>query len=286
MVLAVIHTYHEGATKVKPIPSSSDQGNYVHVNGIRMHYETHGRGIPVILLHGGLENCQMWSPVIPSLSSIYQVIAPDTRGHGRSDNPSEKFSFPLLAEDIALFIQALGLQDAQVVGYSGGGQTALHMAMKYPGLVRGYMIGGIFNSMTDEWRQMMRGPLGFEGPGDVNIERVIFTNAEFISSLEEKHDVFHEPGYWKSLLKQVSQAWWEPPIHTREDFAKITDPILFWCGDRDVFCPPEQSLEMYRMVEKAELAVIPDADHFTMAVHFNIVSMILMDFLKRVIGSY
>ena len=271
---------------MKPSPSSSDQGNYVQVNGTRLYYETHGKGVPVILLHGGLENCQMWEPVIPSLSSRYQVITPDTRGHGRTDNPSGKFSFPLLAEDIAIFIQTLELREALVAGYSGGGQTALHMAMIYPGLVRGYMIGGIFNSMTAEWRQMMQGPLGFEGPGTVNIERVIQTNAEFISSLEEKHDVFHEPGYWKSLLKQASQAWWEPPIHTREDFTKITDPVLFWCGDRDAFCPPEQSLEMYRMVDKAELAVIPNADHFTMARQFDIVSMILMDFLKRVTGAY
>jgi pimeloyl-ACP methyl ester carboxylesterase len=157
------------------------------------------------------------------------------------------------------------------------------MAMTYPSLVRGYMIGGIFNSMTAEWRQMMQGPLGFEGPGIVNIERVILTNAEFVRSLEEKHDVFHEPGYWKSLLTQASQAWWEPPIHTQADFAKITDPVLFWCGDRDVFCPPEQSLEMYRMVNKAELAVIPNADHFTMAGQFDIAIMILLDFMKRVI---
>jgi pimeloyl-ACP methyl ester carboxylesterase len=264
-------------------PSLTDQGIFLQVNGLHMYYETHGGGIPVILLHGGLETCQMWAPVIPSLSKSYQVFTPDSRGHGRTDNPSGKFSFPLLAEDIALFIQALGLQNPLLVGYSGGGQTALHMAMTYPSLVRGYMIGGIFNSMTAEWRQMMQGPLGFEGPGIVNIERVIQTNAEFVRSLEEKHDVFHEPGYWKSLLTQASQAWWEPPIHTQADFAKITDPVLFWCGDRDVFCPPEQSLEMYRMVNKAELAVIPNADHFTMAGQFDIAIMILLDFMKRVI---
>jgi len=269
---------------MKPSQSLSNQGAYLQVNGLRMYYETHGEGVPVILLHGGLETCQMWAPVIPSMSKNYRVFTPDTRGHGRTDNPSGLFSYPLLAEDIALFIGALGLQNLLVVGYSDGGQTALEMAMIYPDLVRGYMIGGIFNSITDEWRQMMQGPLGFEGPGLVNFERVIATNSELIQLLEEKHAVYHEPGYWKSLLTQVSQAWWDPPLHTQADFAKIKEPVLFWCGDRDIFCPPEQSLEMYRMVDKAELAVIPNADHFTMAGQFDIAAMILLNFMQRVIG--
>jgi pimeloyl-ACP methyl ester carboxylesterase len=264
---------------------SNDQGMFVQVNGLRMYYETFGAGTPVILLHGGLTTCQMWSPVIPSFSVNYQVITPDSRAHGRTDNPSGHFSYPLLADDIALFIQALKLRNPLVVGYSDGGETALHMAMAYPGLAEGYMIGGIFNSMTAEWRQMLQGPLGFEGPGIVDIERVMQLNSEFVHTLQEEHDVFHEPGYWKSLLAQVSQAWWDPPVRSQADLAKITEPVLFWCGDRDVFCPPEQSLEMYRMVNKAELAVIPNADHFTMAQQFDIAAMVLLNFAERVIES-
>jgi len=250
-----------------------------------MYYETYGAGTPVILLHGGLETCQMWAPVIPSFSTHYQVITPDSRAHGRTDNPSGQFSFPLLAQDIALFIQALGLQNPLVVGYSNGGQTALHMAMTYPGLVRGYMIGGIYSSMTDEWHQMMQGVLGFKGSGIVDTERVIQQHPEVVRSLQEKHDAFREPGYWKSLLIQASQCWWDPPVHTQADLAKIVDPVLFWCGDRDGLCPPEQSLEMYRMVNQAELAVLPSADHFTMAQQMDIAAMVLLNFADRVVGS-
>lgn len=265
--------------------SSIEQGMYIQANGLRMYYETFGTGTPVILLHGGLETCQMWTPIIPSLSRHYQTITPDSRAHGRTNNPSGNFSYLLMAEDIAQLIQSLKLQQPFVVGYSDGGQTALHMAMTYPGLARGYLIGGVHNSITTEWRQMMQGFLGFEGSGIVNFERVVQTNAEFVRSLEEKHDLFHESGYWKSLLTQVSQVWWEPHIHTQADFVKINDPVLFWCGDRDVFCPPEQSLEMYRMVNKAELAVIPNADHFTMAQQFDLANMILVNFMNRVVGA-
>ncbi len=269
---------------MKPSEPLLDQAKYLQINGLQMYFETYGEGIPLILLHGGLENCQMWAPMIPVLSEKYQLFLPDTRGHGRTVNPSGLFCFPLLAEDIALFIDTLGLHAPLVVGYSDGGQVALHMAMKYTGLARGYLIGGIDNSVTAAWRQMMQGPLGFEGSGKVDFERVMSTNASFISSIEQKHDVFQGPGYWKSLLTQVSQAWWDPPLHSAADFANITDPVLFLCGDRDVFCPPDQSLEMFRLVENAELAVIPNADHFTMAAQWHIVTTILLNFIERVVS--
>lgn len=70
-------------------------------------------------------------------------------------------------------------------------------------------------------------------------------------------------------------------MHTQADFAKNTGPTLFWCGDRDVFCPPEQSLEMYWMVNKTELAIIPNTDHFTMAGQFDIAATILLHFMAR-----
>ncbi len=144
----------------------------MQVNGLNIYYEIHGSGIPVILLHGGLETCQMWSPVTASFSRDYQVITPDSRGHGRTDNPSGNFSYPLMAEDIAQLIKTLRLNKPFVIGYSDGGQTALYMAINYPGLARGYMIGATELSMTDEWRQLMQGLLGFEGPGIVDFEQL------------------------------------------------------------------------------------------------------------------
>lgn len=264
---------------------SPNQGAYVRLNGIQMYYEIHGTGIPIILLHGGLETCQMWSPVTSSFSRDYQVITPDSRGHGRTDNTSDQCSYPLMAADIAQLIQALRLDKPLVAGYSDGGQTALYMAIKYPGLARGYMIGATELSMTDEWRQILQDQLGFEGPGRVDFERITQTNPELIASLQEKHDIFHTPGYWKTLLTQASQCWWAPPKLTPADFAKIVDPTLFWCGDRDPFCPPEQSLEMYRMVKGAELAIIPNADHFSMMHQINIAIEILQNFIERVISE-
>jgi len=260
----------------------NDQGRFIQVNGLRMYYESCGEGIPVILLHGGLETSQMWAPVVPTFSKNYQVITPDSRGHGRTDESADPISYPLMAEDIAELIQVLGLNKPFIAGYSDGGQTALNMAINYPGLARGYMIGATELRMTEEWRQMMQGPLGFDGSGSVDFERIAQLNSEFIQILQIKHDTFHTPGYWKTLLVQASQYWWDPPGQAEANFAKITDPTLFWCGDRDLFCPPEQSMEMYRMVKGAELAVIQNADHFSLAQQFDLVSEVLLNFMKRV----
>lgn len=262
----------------------SDQGTYVDVNGLRLYYESHGEGIPVILLHGGLETCRMWAQVVAALSGYFRVITPDSRGHGRTDASVEPVTYSLMVEDFVQFIQVLGLDKPFVGGYSDGGQIAKHMAINHPGLARGYMIGGIFNSMTAEWRGLMQGMLGFEGPGMVDLERVARQSPEVVRDLQEKHGNGRGPEYWKTLLIQSSERWWSPAELSRVDFARIQEPTLFWCGDRDVFCPPERSLEMYRMVQGAELAVIPNADHMTMAAQFGVAIEILLNFMRRVIG--
>lgn len=264
----------------------NDQGTYVQVNGLRMYYESHGDGIPVILLHGGFETCRIWDQVVSALSRNYRVITPDSRGHGRTEPSAKQISYPLMVDDFVQLIQKLELNKPFVVGYSDGGQIAKHMAINHPGLVRGYMIGGIFNSMTTEWRKLIQGQLGFEGPGIVDIERVIQQSPGVVRDLQEKHGVLHGQDYWKTILIQSSQRWWSPTELTQADFAKITDSTLFWTGDRDVFCPPEQSLEMYRMVNKAELAIIPNADHFTMFYQqIDVAIEVLLNFMKRVVGS-
>lgn len=265
-------------------PSNSNTGSHIQVNGVNLYYESYGEGTPLLLLHGGLETCQMWNPVVQVLSKHYQVITPDSRGHGRTASSKEPATFSLMAEDIVQLIKVLELDQPFVAGYSDGGQIAKFMAINYPGLARGYMIGAIFNTITAEWQGMMQMMLGIEGPGKVDTERVAQQNPMIVQDLQAKHGSNREADYWKTLLIQSSQRWWSPVEMTRTDFAKITEPTLFWCGDRDVFCPPEQALEMYRMVTGAELAIIPNADHFSMIQQINIASMILLNFMDRVIG--
>lgn len=265
--------------------ANAEQGTYVQVNDLNMYYETHGTGISVILIHSGMETSQMWQPFLNFFNDDYMLIMPDIRAHGRTDNPSKKFSYALIAADMAGLIQALGLQKPFVAGYSDGGQTALQMAMAYPGLARGYLTGGIYYRITPEWQAVMQGLFGFDGPGEVDFERVLRTNPELVQTLQERHDIFHSAGYWKTYLMQISSQWMIPLNYSHADFAKIVDPIFFFCGDRDVFCPPEQNLAMYQKVKQAEMAVIPNADHFSIAHQFNLIAVMMQDFMKRITST-
>jgi pimeloyl-ACP methyl ester carboxylesterase len=79
------------------------------VNGARLHYEEAGAGTTVVLIHGGLVSSAMWAPVLPHLGDGLHVITPDSRGHGRSTNPSGELSYAQIADDLAALIEALGL---------------------------------------------------------------------------------------------------------------------------------------------------------------------------------
>ncbi|NSW52600.1 MAG: alpha/beta hydrolase [Anaerolineae bacterium] len=260
-------------------------GNFIEANGLHIYYEEHGAGDPLIMLHGGLETSQMWTSMLPDFATQFRVIIPDSRGHGRTDNPAGVFSYPMMGADIAAFIKALGLSKPFIIGYSDGGQTALEMAMTYPGLVRGYMIGGIYHSITKAWQQFLAFELGMKEPGVIDTEWLLSAKPESVAYWQTLHDSFHEPGYWQQLLRQISHMWLATLHYSQDDLAKIKDPILFFCGDRDDFCPPIQNLEMYQMINHAELAVIPNADHFSIAQEWNIVQTVLNRFMLRVIAA-
>src|SRR5947199_1995690 len=111
-------------------------GHYADVNGIKLYYEIHGTGRPLILLHGGLGAIEMFGPNLPALAKGRQVIAVDLQGHGRTADIDRPLSVALMADDIAALIRHLGLENADVLGYSLGGGVALQTAIRHPEVVR------------------------------------------------------------------------------------------------------------------------------------------------------
>jgi pimeloyl-ACP methyl ester carboxylesterase len=101
-----------------------------------VYYEIHGTGEPLILLHGGVGAIQMFGAVLPSLAQKRQVIAVDLQAHGRTADIDRPLSFELMAGDIATLIKHLGLEEADVMGYSLGGGVALRTAIQHPEVVR------------------------------------------------------------------------------------------------------------------------------------------------------
>lgn len=113
------------------------QGQYAHANGLKLYYETYGdKGQPLILLHGGLGTIGMFEQILPGLVEKRQVIGVELQGHGHTADVDRPSSFELMADDVAALIQVIGLEQADIVGYSLGGGVALQTAIRHPELIR------------------------------------------------------------------------------------------------------------------------------------------------------
>ena len=106
------------------------------VNGLNLYYEIHGSGTPLILLHGGVGGIGMFGPNVPALSKQRQVIAVELQGHGRTADIDRPLSYEAMADDIGALIRNLGIEPADLMGYSLGGGSALQTAIRHGALVR------------------------------------------------------------------------------------------------------------------------------------------------------
>jgi pimeloyl-ACP methyl ester carboxylesterase len=263
------------------MPTGADltqQGKYVQANGLHVFYEEYGQGRPLILLHGGTSSSATWKPYIPIFANHFRVITPDARGHGRTDNPTGEFSYRLLADDMAAFVEALGLPKPFICGKSDGGQTALEIGMRVPNLAGALVVGAAWYRFTDTMRSFLRSTW-FEGPGVVNFEQLQKAEPDWVGELKTEHVRANDAEYWRTLLQQISTMWWTPLDYTPQDFLKITCPTLILMGDRDETVAVEQAVEMYRLIPNAELAIMPNATHSSITSELSMNAV--LDFLVR-----
>jgi pimeloyl-ACP methyl ester carboxylesterase len=119
-------------------------GQYAEVNGINLYYETHGRGRPLVLLHGGLGSGEMFGPALPALAADHQVIAPDLQGHGRTADIDRPLDLTHMGNDIVALIDHLELDKPDVVGYSLGAGVALHTAVAAPDKINRLVLASVY----------------------------------------------------------------------------------------------------------------------------------------------
>ncbi len=118
------------------LKTTAPKTGYAPVNGLKMYYEIHGVGEPLILLHGAVGATEMFTDIMPALSKNRQVIAVDLQAHGRTADIDRPLSIEAMADDIAALAKHLGIARANVMGYSLGGGVALHTAIRHPDLVK------------------------------------------------------------------------------------------------------------------------------------------------------
>lgn len=109
---------------------------------IKNYYIESGQGFPLILLHGNGENHEYFVHQISEFSKIRRVLAIDTRGHGKTPRGDGPFTIARFAEDLKVFLEEQGIEKADILGFSDGGNIALVFAMRYPECVRNLILNG------------------------------------------------------------------------------------------------------------------------------------------------
>jgi len=132
----VLAAYSDGRVLAQERAATGPETGYAPVNGLSLYYEIHGSGEPLMLLHGGAVGIVMFGTNVAELAKNRKVIAVELQGHGRTADINRPLSFEAMADDIAGLMKYLGIEKADVLGYSLGGGVALQTTFRHPESVR------------------------------------------------------------------------------------------------------------------------------------------------------
>lgn len=254
------------------VSATSKAGNGIaYINGAKLYYEISGRGQPLLYLHGGLSSSRDFDLYRPVLNKEFAIITIDRRGHGRSTDTPEPYSYAAMAEDIAAFMEQKGLNSAFVVGWSDGGIVGFHLASKYPARVRKLVAVGanyLVSGTAPEALAWVRTKLT---PDRISSE---------LPGLEEKYRKQNpQPDNFPNFINKSRAMWLDDPYISREDFQKISAPVLLVAGDRDDI-RLEHMLEMHALLKNSQLCILPNGSHFMFNQKNEAFLAILRQFLR------
>jgi pimeloyl-ACP methyl ester carboxylesterase len=233
------------------------------VNGVKLYYEVHGtldgKTTPLVLLHGGGSTLNTsFSTLIPDISKTRPVIAFDQRGHGRSADNDQPFSFEGSADDTAALLKYLKVKQADFLGYSNGGSIALQIGMRHPKLTRKLIIASAMtkrSGMVDGFWD------GFKNASLANMPTELKEEYTRVSPHPEKLQSFHD----KSVARMENFKDWKDA-----DVQTIKAPTMILIGDADVI-KPEHAVEMYRLLLPiSQLAILPGINHMTLVTNWPV----------------
>ena len=241
-------------------------GKYADVNGIKLYYEIHGTGHPLVLLHGGLGASSMFGPNLPALAKGRQVIAADLQGHGRTADIDRPISPELMAEDIAALIKYLKLDRPDVMGYSLGGGVAFFVALRHPELV------GKLVLVSTPIRRNAFYPDILGQQGQVTAEAAEAMKQTPMFQLYAS--IAPRPEDWPRLLTKMGESMKNDYDFTKE-FGTLQPTTLIVAADADIF-PPAHAVEVFGLLgggkrdggwdgsgrPKSQLAILPGLTHY------------------------
>ncbi len=218
---------------------------YESVNGIRMYYETYGKGEPLVLIHGGGSTIQTtFGKIIPDLSKVNKIIAVELQCHGHTSDRNSPESFEQDADDVAALLQKLHISRASLFGFSNGGNTAIQIAVRHPEIVNKLILASTFYK-----REGLQEGF-FEGLKQASINDL--PQALKSAFLQINPDT-------SSLLTMFNkdrERMLEFKDWSDEAISSIKAPSLIICGDHDVVRSGHAAV-MSGLIENSRLLILP-----------------------------
>lgn len=229
--------------------TSSTTGRIETVNDIEMYYEIRGEGEPLLLLHGGGGVGANWELIFKEPPAGYRLIIPDLRGHGRSTNPSEDFTFRQVALDVFILLDRLGIERFKAIGLSLGAKTLLHVATQQPDRVEAMVLVSATPYFPEQARALM----------------------SQLSSQEHSEAEWQQMRQWhKHGDEQIKKLWclmsalkdsYDDMNFTPPYLSTIQARTLIVHGDRDPLYPVNLAMDLYAAIPRSYLWVVPNGGH-------------------------
>lgn len=254
-------------------------GRRINVNGMQMYYEVSGRGDPLIVLHGAYMNIPSMGAIIPRLAKTHRVYALELQGHGRTTDIDRPITYPNLADDVAAFMDAVGLEKADVFGYSMGAAVGLQLAIRHPAKVN-KLVAASVSYDAEGWQPEFKAFIP-----QMKVE--MFLEMPFAKDYRK---LAPNPEGFPELVRKLI-ALEKEPVAWGEDVKALKTPVLIITGDADV-ATLEHSVAMFRLLggggmgdmgkplPASRLAVMPATSHTAVITQPDLLHAFIEPFLK------
>ena len=259
--------------------TNSKEG-YVSVNGLEMYYEVHGSGQPLVLLHGAFSAIgTSFGKMLPELAKTRQVIAFELQAHGHTADIDRPLSLEGMADDTAAAIKQLGIEPADLLGYSMGAGVALRVVIRHPEVVRKLILASITYTMSGIHPGLM------EGLGNMTPEMMHGSPWH-----DEYMQIAPHPEDFAKLFAKKTEMDRQTRDLPAENIRSIKSPTLLIAGDSDLV-RPEHAVEMFRLLgggvfgdtpaglPNSQLAILPGTSHVSLASRTELVIPMINSFL-------
>ena len=238
--------------------------SYAKVNGLNMYYEIHGEGQPLVLLHGALSAIgTSFGKLLPDLARERRVIAVEMQGHGHTADIDRPLRYEQLADDIAALLTQIGIEKADLFGWSLGAGVALQTAIRHPEVVRKLVLASVTYNSGGLYPELLAG-----------IEN---SKPEYLAGTpfyEEYTRIAPNPQDFSRLFAKQQQLDGEIQDWPVEAIRAIKALTLLIIGDSDII-RPEHTVELFRLLDggvagdlvglpRSQLAVLPGTTHVTL----------------------